>query len=94
MYDAFEFLPLGEPKEDMEPNHDVNDEQAADPSPVFPSVAQVGTGVSISWYNASVKAWLSWGHHRVSDHKSLQISYTRRLMLSSANQTINNHWLC
>ncbi|CVK98598.1 uncharacterized protein FMAN_08563 [Fusarium mangiferae] len=49
-----------------------------------------GQGIH-SWYNASIKAWLSWGNHRVSDHKRLQISYTRRLMLSSATQTINNH---
>ncbi|RBA17697.1 hypothetical protein FPRO05_11412 [Fusarium proliferatum] len=39
-YDAVGFLPLGEPNEDMEPNHDVNDEQAANSPPCFPTAAQ------------------------------------------------------
>ncbi|SCV34499.1 uncharacterized protein FFB14_04966 [Fusarium fujikuroi] len=63
-----EFVPLGEPNEDTEPNsmdYEVNDEHAVNPPPWFPTAAQVGTGVSISWYNAWLKAWLSWGHHRV-----------------------------
>ncbi|QGI82718.1 hypothetical protein CEK25_009447 [Fusarium fujikuroi] len=88
-----EFVPPGEPNEDTEPNsmdYEMNDEHTVNPPPWFPTAAQVGTGVSISWYNAWLKAWLSW-HHRVSDHKRLQISYTRRLMLPSASQTINNH---
>ncbi|KLP08454.1 uncharacterized protein Y057_13800 [Fusarium fujikuroi] len=88
-----EFVPLGEPNEDTEPNsmdYEMNDEHTVNPPPWFPTAAQVGTGVSISWYNAWLKAWLSW-HHRVSDHKRLQTSYTRRLMLPSASQTINNH---
>lgn len=49
-YDAVGFLPLGEPNEDTEPSsmgHDVNDEQAADPPPCFPTAAQVGTEVSL-----------------------------------------------
>ncbi|VTT74445.1 unnamed protein product [Fusarium fujikuroi] len=80
-----EFVPLGEPNEDTEPNsmdYEMNDEHTVNPPPWFPTAAQVGTGVSISWYNAWLKAWLSW-HHRTS--------YTRRLMLPSASQTINNH---